>query len=129
MKRGINLSIFAIYKIGHRPVQILVLAMGNKIESPKPIWELKTVNKMGGYTNYEVVFDDFIDWDDNNVKLFLKPFNVEYIYLRDMDKPRVILSVYSHNPVKNILMALKSVYPVGICYRIYNSDEAWIAFI
>ena len=83
---------------------------------------------MGGYTNYEVVFDDFIDWDDNDVKLCLKSFNVEYLYLRDMDKPRVILSVYSHNPVKNILMALKSVYPVGIWYRIYNSDEAWIAF-
>lgn len=82
---------------------------------------------MGWYTNYEVEFDDFIDWDDNDVKRCLKPFNVDYLYLRDMNKPRVILCVYSHNPVKNILMALKSIYSVGIRYRVYNSDDAWIA--
>jgi hypothetical protein len=84
---------------------------------------------MGWYTNYEVEFDDFIDWDDNDVKCCLKPFNVDYLYLRDMDKPRMIVSVYSGNNVKNILMALKSLYSVGICYRIYNSDEAWITFV
>jgi hypothetical protein len=83
---------------------------------------------MGWYTAYEVEFDDFIDWDDNDVKLCLKPFNVEYLYLRDMDKPCLILSVYSHNSINNILMALKSLYPVGISYRIYNSDETWITF-
>jgi hypothetical protein len=83
---------------------------------------------MGWYTTYEVEFDDFIDWDDNDVKLCLKPFNVEYLYLRDMDKPCLILSVYSHNSINNILMVLKSLYPVGICYRIYNSDETWITF-
>ena len=84
---------------------------------------------MGGYTNYEVEFDDFIDWDDNDVKFCLKPFIVDYLYLRDMNKPRVILSLYSHNPINNILMTLKSLYSVGMCYRIYNSEEAWIAFI
>jgi hypothetical protein len=83
---------------------------------------------MGGYTNYEVEFDDFIDWDDNDVKLCLKPFIVDYLYLRDMNKPRVILSLYSHNSVNNILMTLNSLYSVGMRYRIYNSDEAWIAF-
>jgi hypothetical protein len=83
---------------------------------------------MGWYTAYEVEFNDFIDWDDNDVKLCLKAFNVEYLYLRDMDKPCLILSVYSHNSINNILMALKNLYPVAICYRIYNSDKAWIAF-
>ena len=83
---------------------------------------------MGWYTNYEVEFEDFIDWDENDVKLCLKPFNVDYLYLRDMDKPRIILCVYSQNPVENILIALKSFYPVNMCYRIYNSSDAWIAF-
>jgi hypothetical protein len=83
---------------------------------------------MGGYTNYEVEFDDFVDWDDDDVNRCLITFNVQYLYLRDMDKPRVMLCVYSHYSVNSILMALKSLYSVGICYRIYNSGEAWIAF-
>ena len=83
---------------------------------------------MGWYTNYEVEFDECIDWDDDDVKRCLKPLNVDYLYLRDMNKPRVILCIYSDNPVKNILMALKNIYSAGMCYRIYNSDESWIAF-
>uniref|UniRef100_A0A6C0K0K8 Uncharacterized protein n=1 Tax=viral metagenome TaxID=1070528 RepID=A0A6C0K0K8_9ZZZZ len=83
---------------------------------------------MGWYTNYEVEFEDYIDWDDNDVKLCLKPFNVDYLYLRDMDKPRVILCVYSQNPIENVLTALKSCYPVNMCYHIYNSSDAWITF-
>jgi len=83
---------------------------------------------MGWYTNYEVEFENFIDWDNNDVKRCLIPFNVEYLYLRDMNKPYVILSVYSQNSINNILTALKSLYPTSIRYRIYNSDEAWIAF-
>ena len=45
---------------------------------------------MGWYTNYEVEFDDFIDWDDNDVKHCLRPFNVKNQYLRDMNKGRVL---------------------------------------
>jgi hypothetical protein len=85
-------------------------------------------HKMGWYTNYEIEFEDCIDWDDNDVKLSLKPFNVDYLYLRDMDKPRIILSLYSHDSVNNILMTLKGLYSVGMRYRIYNSEEAWITF-
>lgn len=84
-------------------------------------------NNMGGYTNYEVEFDTPIDWDDDNVRRCLITFIVQYLYLRDMDKPRVMLCVYSHNPIEVILTALKSLYSVGIRYRIYNSD-AWITF-
>ena len=72
-------------------------------------------------------FDDYIDWDDNDVKRCLKPFHVEYLYLRDMDKPRVMLCVYSHNPVENILATLKFIYSTGLRYRVYNSGEEWIA--
>lgn len=82
---------------------------------------------MGGYTNYEVEFDTSIDWDDDDVRRCLITFIVQYLYLRDMDKPRVMLCVYSHNPIEVILTALKSLYPAGMRYRMYDSD-AWIAF-
>ena len=95
--------------------------------------KLKTIKglftrNMGWYTNYEVEFEDCIDWNDNDVKFCLKPFNVDYLYLRDMDKPRIILCIYSQNPIENILNVLKSYYPVKMSYRIYNSGDAWIAF-
>jgi len=59
---------------------------------------------MGVYTNYEVEFGDDIDWDDNSVKDCLKSFAVQYLYLRDIDKPRVMLCVYSQNPIHLILL-------------------------
>jgi hypothetical protein len=82
---------------------------------------------MGVYTNYEVEFGDDIDWDDDSVKDCLKSFAVQYLYLRDMDKPRVMLCVYSQNPIHLILTALKSLYSVKIQYRMYR-DKEWIAF-
>jgi len=89
---------------------------------------INTKANMGWYTNYEVEFDDFIDWDDNDVKRCLKPFNVDYLYLRDMDKPRVMVCVYSQNSVIKILIALKSLYSTSMRFRMYNSEEEWIAF-
>ena len=83
---------------------------------------------MGWFTNYEVEFDDAIDWDDEVVKSNLKPFSVEYLYLRDLDKPRIVLCVYSQNPVEGILSVLKSLYSVDMRYRKYNSDEVWFQF-
>jgi hypothetical protein len=81
---------------------------------------------MGCYTNYEVEFTDIIDWDDTYVKYSLQGFNVQFLYLRDMDLPRVMLSVYSQNPVEKILGVLKTLYPVGMFYRMYNSNAQWI---
>lgn len=83
---------------------------------------------MGGFTNYEVEFDNTIDWDDELVKSYLKSFDVEYLYLRDLAKPRIILCVYSQNPVEWILSVLKGLYSVDIRYRVYNSDEVWFKF-
>jgi hypothetical protein len=82
---------------------------------------------MGVYTNYEVEFGDDIDWDDDSVKDCLKSFAVQYLYLRDMDKPRVMLCVYSQNSIYLILTGLKSLYSVKIQYRMYR-DKEWIAF-
>jgi len=76
---------------------------------------------MGWYTNYEVEFSAQIDWDED-VKNCLKNFNVEYVYLRDLECPRVIMSVYSTNPIETILEALKSIYHIQIHYRIYDTS-------
>jgi len=82
---------------------------------------------MGWYINYEVEFDEFIDWDDHAVKDCLQTFDVDHLFLRDLGVFRVMLCVYSQNPVEHILAALKSLYPAGIRYRIYESIE-WTTF-
>jgi hypothetical protein len=81
---------------------------------------------MGYYTNYEVEFDEQIDWDDEFMKSCLEPF-AQYLYLRDLEKPRVMLCVYSQEPVEDILVVLKGLYSTGLRYRIYNSTE-WTTF-
>jgi len=82
---------------------------------------------MGWYTNYEVEFDEQIDWDDHVVAACLQPFASQHLYLRDLPKPRVILCVYSQNPVEDILEVLMALYPTGIRYRVYSSSE-WTTF-
>jgi hypothetical protein len=83
---------------------------------------------MGWHINYEVEFQDSIDWDDDEVKRSLKGFNVQFLYLRDMDKPRVMLCVYSQNPVEDILGVLIILYSTGMRYRIYNTQDEWLTF-
>ena len=78
---------------------------------------------MGWYINYEVEFNNTIEWDDIAVKHCLEPFNVLHLYLRDLEKPRVILCVYSQNSIEDILAVLKNLYPVGMRYQIYNTGN------
>ena len=82
---------------------------------------------MGWYTNYEIEFDEDIDWDDDVVKRCLNDFNVEHFYLRDYMTTRVILSVYSHHSVEQILAHLKALYKSSMRYRAYNSVQ-WTPF-
>ena len=80
---------------------------------------------MGFYTHYEVEFHQSIDWDDDVTKNHL---NVQFLYLRDLDLPRVIVSVYSQNTIQEILHILKTLYSTPMQYRIYNTKE-WIPFV
>ena len=82
---------------------------------------------MGWYTNYEVEFKNYVDWDDCDVNRILESFDVQYLYLRDMDTFRVIFSLYSHHSIEDILANLKILYPVGMRYHIYNSDM-WVDY-
>ena len=76
--------------------------------------------------NYEVEFDDEIEWDDEAVKKCLKDFDVEHLHLKDYITTRVILRVYSHKSVEQILAVLKTLYDTGMRYRAYNSVQ-WTA--
>lgn len=82
---------------------------------------------MGWYTNYEVEFDEKIDWDDETVNSYLKSFNLTYLYLRDLDLPRIILCIYSQESLDHILLSLKSLYSTDMRYRVYGTQE-WLAF-
>ena len=82
---------------------------------------------MGYYINYEVEFDCYIDWDDAVVRDSLQSFNVTYLYLRDIELPRVILCVYSTTRVKNILDIMMRLYSTTMRYRIYKTDQ-WTPF-
>jgi hypothetical protein len=79
-----------------------------------------------GHTNYEVEFDEQIEWDDEFMKSYLDPF-AQHLYLRDLDKPRLMLCVHSQDPVEDILVVLKGIYSTGLRYRIYKSTE-WTTF-
>ncbi len=75
---------------------------------------------MGWFTNYEVEFLNDIDWDDSEVRRVL-PDTVEYLYLRDLELPRVIFCVYSHDSIEKILFFLKGLYMTNMRYRIYRT--------
>lgn len=84
---------------------------------------------MGWHTNYEVEFTKNIDWDDNDVKNSLES-NIQYLYLRDLELPRVIVCVYSQNSIEEILDVLKRLYATSMRYRIYNSnEECWSKWV
>jgi hypothetical protein len=82
---------------------------------------------MGWYTTYEVDFYNCTEWDDETAKKYLNSVNVEYLYLRDLDTPRIVLCVYSQTPIEEILVVLKYLYSCSIRYRRYTTDE-WVVF-
>lgn len=77
---------------------------------------------MGWFTNYEVEFESHIDWDDGLVDASLRPFDVKHLYLRDLDTTRIILCIYSHNTIKEILTVLKGLYSTKMRYRVYTQE-------
>jgi hypothetical protein len=79
---------------------------------------------MGWYTNYEVEFAYDIDWDDYTVAKAL-PHAAKHLYLRDLDKPRVMLCIYSQSSVEEVLATLKQLYRVSMRYRVYSTEE-WL---
>jgi hypothetical protein len=75
---------------------------------------------MGWYTTYEIEFAAQIEWND-----CLNQFNVQSLYLRDLELPRVVVCVYSSHSIEDILDALKTEYKTTMRYRRYNT-AVWI---
>jgi hypothetical protein len=80
---------------------------------------------MGWYIHYELELEEHVDWDDDQVKIALKDINCNWLYLRDMVDPIVILSLYSQHDIKDIIKILTELYDIDIVYRIYNKLK-WI---
>ena len=75
---------------------------------------------MGWYINYELELEEHVDWDDEVVKQKFKGINCNWLYLRDMVDPIVILSLYSQHDIKEIIKILSELYDIDIIYRIYK---------
>jgi len=75
---------------------------------------------MGWYNNYEVRVNYHIDWDDNIVKNVLKEYNCNWLYLRDMEMPIIIFSVYSQHNIEDILILLEKLYGVEFNFNLYE---------
>jgi hypothetical protein len=76
---------------------------------------------MGWYIHYELELEEHVDWDDDQVKIALKDINCNWLYLRDMVDPIVILSLYSQHDIKDIIKILTELYDIDIVYRIYEN--------
>jgi len=77
---------------------------------------------MGIYTHYEIRFLDVIDWEDAP----LKNFDCKFLYLDNVEKPTVILSLMKpqHNIIE-ILALFHHLYETKMEYRLYD-DGKWI---
>jgi hypothetical protein len=77
---------------------------------------------MGWYTTCEIEFAAQIEWNTND---YLNKFNVEHLYLRDLELPRLIVSVHSSHSIEDILDALKTEYKTTMRYRRYDT-AVWV---
>jgi len=80
---------------------------------------------MGWYMNYEVVFDEHVDWDDQMVANCLSMFNCQFLCLRDLDETTIIISLYSEHDIKDILDVIYDIYFTHMSYRKYGT-YTWI---
>lgn len=84
---------------------------------------------MGWHTNYEVEFADFVDFDRDEIEEKLKDNDivqdVEIMQLRDYERPRCIVCVYSHTRIEEVLSVLLALYKTSIKYRVYGEEIEW----
>lgn len=83
---------------------------------------------MGVYTHYEVEFNRRITWDDEVAKKEL-PLTVSWLYLKDFETDRLILSVYSQTKLEFVLGILSKMHPDAIVsYRQYTTEK-WMQYL
>jgi len=80
---------------------------------------------MGCYTNYEILINENINWDEDIVNQYLCKFNCKWLYLRDMRENIIIFSIYSTHEITDIVKILNKIYNADVIYKRYG-DETWI---
>ena len=73
------------------------------------------------YINYEVEFDEEVEWEDAHVKHCLEPFQCDFLYLRDLPVPTVIFSVSTSHDIYDILSVIYDLYITDMRYKIYGT--------
>ena len=79
---------------------------------------------MGWHINYEVVFEDEIDWDDDNIRKEFDEIMASFFYLRGCDDQRLIVEIYTtYCTFEETMKILANAYKVPMKYRVYGSEE------
>jgi hypothetical protein len=73
------------------------------------------------YINYEVEFDEEVDWNDAHVKHCLEPFNCQFLYLRNLSVMTVIFSVPASRDIYDVLSVIYDLYITDMHYREYGA--------
>jgi len=80
---------------------------------------------MGSYINYEIDFENTIEWNDEYTKNSLENIDCEIMYLRNLNgSQRCILCLYSHYDIYQVLAILYSIYLSPMKYGQYGDGDA-----
>jgi hypothetical protein len=82
---------------------------------------------MGWYINYEIGFENHLEWDDAEVKKGLAEIDCYFIYLRNYEKPVAIFSLYMKHDIKEIANPLTYFFNTEVKYRLYGTDK-WTTY-
>ena len=78
---------------------------------------------MGWYINYEIDFENTIEWLDDETKKALEDIDCTIMYLRDYDFQRCIVCLYSHYDIHKVLAILYSIYLSPMKWGKYGEEN------
>ena len=79
---------------------------------------------MGGYTNYEIVFEKKVEYNNNDVENMTRDFDCKILYLRDNETTTLMCCLYSQTNITTILDILSNLYSTNMKYRVYNTMDS-----
>ena len=78
---------------------------------------------MPQYKNYEIQFDESIEWDYDNIKVCLADFDCLCVFINNASKHTVIIKAYRPYNIIGILNVLYDIYIVDMKYREFNVSK------
>ena len=73
---------------------------------------------MPQYKNYEIQFDESIEWDYDNIKVCLADFDCLCVFINNASKHTVIIKAYRPYNIIGILNVLYDIYIVDMKYPV-----------